>query len=325
MNEITPDDPRQQELDGLTNPQRALYQLSNSLEQEVASLRPTRMKFIHYTSLAGFYGITESARLRFTSARSTNDPSEFLFGERVVLEALARLIEEEHGRNRDIIESCKRDFSTRTFQPFVFCMSEVSDEEEEAVGDLSQWRLYGADGRGVAIVFDVSEAGMMLRLRNFASYPRKVVYGETEGINLVKDEVRDFLIKLANSGRENCLEIPQLGSYLGNKVFWLPSVIKHKAYRHEREVRLVRGDIGEHVGNPLVFFEKGGVQRPSIERAISDIVGEPPNDWHRSPICRVIVGPSSDQAAIEDSISYFLMARRWHVPVTRSDIPYRAI
>lgn len=302
-----------------------LYKLSNSLDQEVPSLRPTRMKFIHYTSLAGFYGITESARLRFTSARSTNDPSEFLFGENVVAEALKRLISKEVGRSREVVESCVKEFPTRAFQPFVFCMSEVSDDEEETVGELSQWRLYGSDGRGVAIVFDVSQASMMLRLRNFASYPRRVVYGEADGADLVEAEVRDFLVKLTDSGEADHFNAAELGSYLGNKVFWLPSVIKHKAYRHEREVRLIRGDIGEHAGNPLVFFEKNGVQRPSIERSISETVGDPPNDRHRSPICRVIVGPSSDQSAIEDSIRYFLAARRWEVPITRSDIPYRAI
>lgn len=302
-----------------------LHELSNSLDQEVPSLRPNRMKFIHYTSLAGFYGITESARLRFTSARSTNDPSEFLFGENVVAGALQQLLEKEDGRSREVIESCVREFPTRAFQPFVFCMSEVSDDEEEIVGELSQWRLYGSDGRGVAIVFDVSQANMMLRLRNFASYPRRVVYGEADGADLVEAEVRDFLVKLTDSGEADNFDPTQLGSYLGNKVFWLPSVIKHKAYRHEREVRLIRGDIGEAAGNPLVFFEKHGVQRPSIERSISEIVGEPPNDRHRSPICRVIVGPSSDQSAIEDSIRYFLAARRWEVPITRSDIPYRAI
>jgi hypothetical protein len=303
----------------------ALALLSNSLDQEVSSLRPNRMKFIHYTSLAGFYGITESARLRFTSARSTNDPSEFLFGETVVSTALNQLVAEERGDDRSIVGECVSQFPGRDFQAFVFCMSEVSEEEEESVGELSQWRLYGSDGRGIAIVFDVERADMMTRLRDFASYPRRVVYGLHDGVDLVKSEVRDFLIKIRDRGFLGSVSPQSLGSFLGNKVFWLPSVIKHKAYRHEREVRLIRGDIGEHVGNPLVFFEKNGVQRPSIERSISEIVGDPPNSQHESPISRVIVGPSSDQAAIEDSIKYFLSARHWAVPVTRSDIPYRAV
>lgn len=302
-----------------------LYGISNSLDKEVPKLLPTRMKFIHYTSLAGFYGITETARLRFTSARSTNDPSEFLFGESIVAKALRSLVDEERGRNKSILKACEREFPTRAFQPFVFCMSEVSDDEEETVGDLSQWRLYGADGLGIAIVFDATQARMMRSLRDFASYPRRVVYGEPDGVELVRTEVRDLLLKFADDAIISAITPEQLGPYLGNKVFWLPSVIKHKAYKHEREVRLIRGDIGEHAGNPLVFFDKKGVQRPSIERSISEIVGAPPNDRHDSPICRVIVGPSSDQSAIEDSIKYYLTARRWSVPITRSDIPYRAI
>ncbi|WP_157094121.1 DUF2971 domain-containing protein [Sphingomonas mali] len=304
-----------------------IYEISNSLEQQVAHLLPSKAKFVHYTSLAGFYGITESARLRFTSAKSTNDPSEFLFGESVVTKALEDLLSEESGDDLIIIRNCLAIFPSRKFQPFVFCMSEVMDAEEENVGELSQWRLYGSDGRGIALVFNVESTAMLTKLQNFASLPRRVVYGEEDGIALVKSEVKDFLVKVATISHEidltDGLKQQEMGQLLGNKVFWLPSVIKHKAYKHEREVRLIRGDIGEHVGNPLVFFEKNGVQRPSIERSISELLGSPPNQYHSSPISKVIVGPSSDQAAIEDSINHFLSARNWTVPVVRSNIPYR--
>lgn len=304
-----------------------LFEISNSLEQQVAHLLPSKSKFVHYTSLVGFYGITESARLRFTSAKSTNDPSEFLFGESVVTKALEILAAEEVGNDLTIIRNCLSIFPSRRFQPFVFCMSEVMDDEEDSVGELSQWRLYGSDGRGVALVFDVESTTMLTKLQNFASFPRRVVYGEDDGIALVKSEVKDFLVKLAaiSSGVDlsEPMDLVRMGELLGNKVFWLPSVIKHKAYEHEREVRLIRGDIGEHVGNPLVFFEKNGVQRPSIDRSISELLGSPPNQYHSSPISKVIVGPSADQAAIEDSINHFLSARNWSIPVVRSNIPYR--
>lgn len=302
-----------------------VFEASNSVEKEVALLRPRRRKFIHYTSLAGFYGIAETGRLRFTSAKSTNDPSEFLFGAEIVERGLQSLLDEEVGENRALIQSCKSELRTRDFQPFVFCMSETTDEEEELVGDLSQWRLYGSDGRGIAIVFDVTGTDSLIQLQRAASFPRRVVYGEEAGIDLVKTEVREFLVQLRAITQHNSVGPYMFSGLLGNRVFWLPSVIKHKAYRHEREVRLVRGDIGEHVGNPLVFYERNGVQRPSIERSIATLTGEAPNQRQQSPICRVVVGPSSDQSAIEDSIKHFLAARDWHIPISRSDIPYRAI
>lgn len=87
-------------------------------------------------------------------------------------------------------------------------------------------------------------------------------------------------------------------------------------------MRLVRGDIGEQSGNPLVFIEKNSIRRPAIELAISE-TGDGEVTLHSSPLTRVIIGPSEDQSAIEDSIRFFLQARKWELEVVRSDIPYR--
>jgi hypothetical protein len=270
----------------------------------------------------------DTARLRFTSVKSTNDPSEFLFGRSIVERALTELIEDVQPHERKMVSNCWQSVEHKDFRAFVFCMSEASDDEAE-VGELSQWRLYGANGRGIALVIDTMTAARRDQIIKFASLPRRVVYGEPDSIELVKSEARAFLRgiqSLPSQTRDHLADNPKLGSdYLANALFWLPSVIKHKAYRHEREVRLVRGDVGEPSGNPLVFFERNSIRRPAIELAISELTGEHPNSYHSTPISRVIIGPSGDQSAIEDSIKFFLEARNWKLEVLRSDIPYRAV
>jgi putative DNA primase/helicase len=62
-----------------------------NLNKNIEILRPQSDTLLHYCSLDAFYSIMDTARLRFTSARSTNDPSEFIFGERVVQGVLERL------------------------------------------------------------------------------------------------------------------------------------------------------------------------------------------------------------------------------------------
>ena len=311
----------------LGNYQPALN-LSYNLTREVDGLRPRESVFLHYSTLESFYSIMDTARLRFTSVKSTNDPSEFLFGKDVLDRALLEALEGATAAERSIINEAILSAKTQDFRAFVFCMSEALGDEAE-VGELSQWRLYGADGLGIGLVFDVSNSQRQNLLQRLTSIPRLVTYGEADGMALVKQEIRAFLdgIHTLPADTQTYLrENPSAaGGYLSNCIFWLPSVIKHKAYRHEREVRLIRGDIGESAGNPLVFYEKGLIRRPAIELPISDFSENSPQSHHASPIRKVIIGPSGDQSAIEDSIRFFLEARNWNLEIARSDIPYRAV
>lgn len=318
-------------LDGLDDGQTSFwpeYDLSNTLDVEISELKPKSKKFIHYCSLDAFYAIIGSGRLRFTSAKSTNDPSEFVFGREVVAKAIDLALKSHGLGPYDVLKNCRENFLARDFRAFVFCMSE-SLGNEEAIGELSQWRLYGADGRGVGLVFDTSKKSSYAGLVDAGSIPRRVVYGEAEGLNVAAKQIERFfqqIDKLPPHSKEFLEAIPlNAQAYLINCLFWLPSVIKHEAYQHEREVRLIRGDVGEQAGNPLVFFERGGIQRPAIERQIGELVGELPNVRIASPLQKVIIGPSSDQPALFESIYYYSQANRWNLEISKSDIPYRAL
>jgi len=306
----------------------ALFDASHNIQAEVQDLQPQESVFLHYCPLHAFYEIMDSGRLRFTSARSTNDPSEFNFGLDVVRAALKEPEIDLRPNELKWFEEALTSLDSREFRAFVFCMSEAK-EDEANVGELSQWRLYGADGRGVALVFDVSLPQKMLMLKRATSVPRKVLYGATAGKKLVRAELHRFISAVRNAppeAREHAKINPiGMAGYIRNVVFWLPSVIKHQAYRHEREVRLVRGDIGSESGNPLTFFERSGIRRPAIELQLAEEVSEPSPAHRDSPISHIVIGPSGDQGAIADSIKYFLEARGWNIGVRKSDIPYRTV
>lgn len=306
-------------------PEKQLSEASQNLEKDIEELRPKESVYLHYSSLDAFYEIMDSARLRFTSARSTNDPSEFLFGLEQVRTALTDHQLNLRPKELEWFAAAKAQLESRQFRAFVFCMSEASEDEAQ-VGDLSQWRLYGANGRGVALVFDVSDPAKRKLLEQATSIPRRVGYGAVEGQRLVRAQIERFVEAVRTSSHEAQeiagRDINVMAGHLLNVVFWMPSVIKHSAYRHEREVRLIRGDVGNNAGNPLVFFERAGIRRPAVEIPLVPGGGAPTNN---TPIRRVIIGPSGDQSAIADSIKYFLEARNWDLEVVKSDIPYRAI
>ena len=290
----------------------------DTLNLPIDSLKPAESLFLHYCSLDAFYSIMNTGRLRFTSARNTNDPSELSFGNNCVDQVLHDLPESVRPAEKEWLRP-EMD-KLQEFRAFVFCMSEALDDEAD-VGELSQWRLYGSDGRGVALLFDTSEREREKLLIQLGSHPRNVVYGSTDGQALIArilTERLELLRSLGSEAKNFIRDSADKAQFVLDPLRWLPSVIKHKAYRHEREVRLLKAYA---TPGELLFFEKGGIRRPAIELPISSLLA----DRHVSPIKAVIIGPSGDQASIADSIRYFLDARGWALDVRRSDIPYRAV
>jgi len=135
-------------------PQDGLRQVvenaARNITRRIDALEPTERTFLHYSSLDAFYSIMDTGRIRFTSVKSTNDPSEFLFGQTIVDRALGEM-DSLLSHQRKVISLCKKAILERDFKAFVFCMSEALDDEAD-VGELSQWRLYGSNGRGIALV-----------------------------------------------------------------------------------------------------------------------------------------------------------------------------
>lgn len=304
-----------------------MYRISNTVDADVPSLRPDRMTFIHYTSLTAFYSIMRTGTLRFTSAGNTNDPTEIAFGKQVVAEALAELIREETGVRREAVESSIYRFEGEALNPFVFCTSQPLLGQEDH-GELSQWRLYGANGRGVALVINAEHRNRLWTLKNYLQTPRKMIYGREKGIQIVKEEVRSFLDEISEHGfDQKQSDRGMLGEFAANRFLWLPSIMKHEAYSHEREVRFVYSnslDGQAEPKQPADFAESGGILKPIIDRPFASPHDAGAKNRGASLLSKIIVGPSGDQAAIEDSIQHYLAAHGWSVPISRSNLPYRA-
>ncbi|MEK7225814.1 MAG: DUF2971 domain-containing protein [Bacteroidota bacterium] len=96
---------------------------------------PKPGKFIHYTTLDSFCGIINSGELRLFNLHNLNDPYEF-----------NHLIKEHELRiDPKMIEYFKK-------RLFVSSFCRYNDNEGD---DFNLWRLYGDNGLGVGIVFEV--------------------------------------------------------------------------------------------------------------------------------------------------------------------------
>lgn len=312
-------------------PPPPLFTASNNLARPIDGLMPAEDHFLHYTSLEALYSILENKTLQLTSIRSMNDPSEYEYGLAVVRRALSSPPDAFSDQEKILLSKCIPALDRREFQAFAFCMCEA-DDDDLVHGELSQWRLYGANGRGVALRFNRHYPLGQVNswMTDLIGIARKVLYGEEEGRKIIFSEIREFL-DAAKKELGSSVTFDQFGfdELIVNTIFWLPSVIKHPAYRHERETRIVRGDIGAWVGNPVRFLN-GAIRRPviylpaGVGHKVDHGGGRMVLHWY-SPLCGVMIGPSADQLAVHDSVANFARAHDWGLELQRSLVPYRAL
>jgi hypothetical protein len=97
-------------------------------------------RFIHYTSLETLFGILSEQKLRLYNCNNLNDKKELSYGINTL----------EIEMSNDDIEKFKKSF-------FVFSACEILNES--IIEDYNLWRLYGREGNGVGIEFEITNPG----------------------------------------------------------------------------------------------------------------------------------------------------------------------
>jgi hypothetical protein len=117
-------------------PHSGKIQLSGKFMNERA-LSNGNVQFIHYTSLRNAMSILNSGRIRLYNCFNLNDPSEIKW-----------LLE------KSPVEFSPGEIETFKQEHFILSGSIYKTEHDE---DFNLWRLYGDNGAGVGIVFEVDE------------------------------------------------------------------------------------------------------------------------------------------------------------------------
>lgn len=118
----------------LTSQQYEFLVWQKALWDSCYDFKPQR-EFIHYTSLESLYGILNSGEIRLYDLNSLNDPYEFNF----------------------IIKKLNISFDEKQVQHFKqsLFITSLCTYDEKNPDNFDMWRLYGNNGSGVAIVFEI--------------------------------------------------------------------------------------------------------------------------------------------------------------------------
>jgi hypothetical protein len=287
----------------------------------------------HYTDARGLEGIISAQQVWFTHYQHLNDPSEMEFGMSIAKKVLAEVGGRTGGLTGGLVkifcEMVDDLFSTdqlsATFEAYIASFTRESD-------DLRQWQVYAANGRGFALgfaprLFAIEEKPDRKPHENECVAP--VCYGDAAGrlhhlpaIECAARIVANIVDRKAKELRDINRGMPffdEMGKALIAAELLLSSLsVKHGAYEHEREVRLlVIGDAANLA--PYVSTRGRGTQTvPFIKR---DMPPQQPGS-----ITEIVIGPAAPPDAEDFACS--LLAPFHSDPrsiVRRSTIPYRAL
>jgi hypothetical protein len=259
----------------------------------------------HYTNVKGALGILESGGIWFTERAHLNDPSEVSHGITIAAAIL-------RARDRKDDASLLEGAAQSVFRNFRFFSASFSFEDD----DLSQWRAYADDGRGVALSFKASAFNNpKTHIDNFVpDNPTALVCP----MSYSPDELRSVIASIIDAWDGKSV------GELCDHVFMISSMFKNDCWRPENEYR---------------FFVHGGrhsVLKSSCFRSrerngeIIRYLDIPIPNWASVddfPIYRIRLGPAASPD-LDTQLDDFLCSRSIPTPrqgIVRSSLPYRSL
>jgi hypothetical protein len=284
--------------------------------EELTSEPPPPLIY-HYCSADAGEKILTSGKLWCTDVFSLNDTSEIRHGVRIACELLDTAARRAVlGRvelfAREVIKEL-RDRVEESANFFVCCLGIEGD-------DLTQWRAYADDGKGVALGFDAAELERTFLAEapnNHSSFPLSY---DNERMRCIQAQLVADTVKILYAAGDVMTrdQLVRLCVRFSVNVIHCATFFKHEGFASESEYRLMqvfRAD--EAVPDVL---HRGVAASPTRYREY---------DWRTrsvSALRRVIVGPSADREAttrLVEDFKHRYLPRDNLLEVQYSELPYR--
>ncbi len=259
----------------------------------------------HYTTQKGILGIMEMRQMWATQVLFMNDKNEIFLTFQLLRLHLDRQIGK--AQTPELRALLKR---ITSYLPLIdqshICIASFCE-----AGDLlSQWRGYGAHGKGYAIGFDRDKLTKIAKKENFVLWP--CVYSTA-----VQSELVEYLIdSWCQEFSDNSVEDKVLFEKVDLAVCQLAPVLKDASFSEEKEWRLVSSTISPK--SDRFAFRPG-------QYALMPYYNFPIEDKESGQsIKKIVVGPSPHMELALNSLEIFLTSQKLHgVRVKSSQIPYR--
>jgi hypothetical protein len=288
----------------------------------------------HYCSVNTLEAIVRNEEMWFSNPLYMNDFEELTFGiwrsrekfreSELIRSALGT--PERYEAFRQHLEGIYAQFENGlAFDIYIACFSEHDPADND--GLLSMWRGYGANGGGVALIFNTAA------LTEVPASPlrvAKITYGTVEErLGWMDQILNKFALLIASTS------IPDDGlflcaAHLFERLLALSIFTKHSGFKEEKEWRVVYSkhyDANNVLTGMLGYFINGGIVEPKLKFKIAPIDGAAEGGITLEQfVTKIILGPRGASARSKMALQRMLqmlgkpaLAER----VVTSSTPYR--
>ncbi len=269
--------------------------------------RSLPVNLTHYTTLRGFMGIIDSGEIWLSNVSFLNDRRELLYG----LDAAAKVIKdftsdraygEWHKPLNRILARLKAGKIPNTYAA---CFCEKSDI-------LSQWRGYGGNEQGIAIVLDRRKLSRVLEATKATLFP--IVYGQLKSADQITQDLSENLDDIEKAANKGDYSNDEKEQEAYSVICRLLPQFKHIGFSDECEWRIVI----QHstLRSSVNFRANANVMVPYLKQSL--------DEGGLLPIEYIRVGPGREQELTKRSVELYLESKGYlDTEVKISSVPYR--
>lgn len=303
-------------------------------DTQFAAVKPL---LAHYTSLTTLELILKNNEIWLSNPLYMNDHEEVRFGVlnglRIIRESReirAALKTESRNRLLDVtLEDQFHKFDTEhLFDTYVFCASQHDPANTDGV--LSQWRAYGANGNGAALVIDTGRFEPKPGPGAFTL--AKVQYGTAAARIAWLTNMAVQAAKIIDAVHFDVPDISTIAWVLFDRIKLFALFTKHIGFEEEREWRLVYlrdRDIGKKYDDMFSYYNGPRGVEAKLKFPIKPIAGLTADDLSLEKItAAILLGPTTSSPLALDAVKRMLTDTKHPalIPLVRaSTIPLRQL
>lgn len=279
--------------------------------------RATTQTLFHYTGVESLLGMAKSEALWASHVYYLNDSREILHACELLTRSLRQLLEQHAATAEERVLLSQFGAWSKGFEREKYCLFVFSLSEEESL--LSQWRSYTPYGKGVSLALGPATLARIIESNGLRL--GRCIYEAGEQLEILSS-LAERLVQTFRRLRpsvEPGADSPHtcyfdfLEQFRGD-VLQVLALLKHEAFREEREWRLLSSYYAKYTVPEIKFRAGSSLLVPYVELKLGP---------ERPVFDRVRLGPTPHEDLSINALSMFLSNSRLSNSTVNGQVPYR--
>jgi hypothetical protein len=279
--------------------------------------RASAQTLFHYTGVESLLGMARSEAIWASHVYYLNDSREIIHACDLLTRSLQRLLDQYAANAEERSLLAQFGAWSKSYEREKYCLFVFSLSEEESL--LSQWRSYTPYGKGVSLALGPATLTRLIEQNELRI--GRCVYEPNEQFEILSSLTEKLILSfrriqpLPDEGADppNTCYYHFLEQFRG-EVLQVLALLKHEAFREEREWRLLSTYYPNYTVPEIKFRTGASLLVPYVELKLGS---------QRPIFDRVMLGPTPHDDLSVNALSMFLSNSRLSATTVNGRVPYR--